>query len=208
MGFFQLFFSPIETTLSENFKMLRISLSASHNRTVFLIISFSMGYVFSLGSIKSPLSSLICISLLVPTYVVEIKQILDSVLENEFLRKTQLIEHTCEYTLQRSANICAFLCILSLTITLLLYNFSFFMKIIIVLYCYLKMIHPHSNLKDQSLESFCCCLATFLMIYLFFYSRSFNYWISSVFFAIFSSFGIFWIFLESSLVDYTKTRLK
>jgi len=197
MGLLELFLEPLQKTMISNFSILSESVYSDMGLASFVIVA-SLLYIFCLGSVNSPLSCMLSLSMFIPFYISEIKSIADNLYDGDVINMTALTFKIAGYFLRNSAKLVAASCILSVLIVFLFSYLIFVFKVLILICFYFLMIHPHSYIQDQSVESFLCCVASFLIIYLFFYSSYFSYWICSANYAVVSSFGLFSLFNSSA----------
>lgn len=182
------FLKPIQETISASFQPIYLSWCTSSSKSlVSATIAFSLCFVFAFGSAMNSVSCMVSLSMLMPAYVLEIRDLL---LKMEGKGHSSSVANFLEVVVDNSACVVAILCLASFMLSTLYSGVPAPLQLIIFGIYYFNMIYPHSKLPELPLDSFLCCMASFFIMYLFICSKTLKTHICSLAYAVLSSFGL------------------
>lgn len=181
---------PAQATITSSFQIMHATCNfTNYTNLIPIVIIFSLGFVFIFGSAANSLSCMISLSMLVPACALEIRDLLLKLEEgSSFINSAIDLLDEAE---NNAAKYVAILCLVSFILSVTCTGVPVALQLTILGIYYFNMIYPHSKLPELPLDSFLCCIISFFVIYMFFYSRTFKTHLSSLIYAIFSSFGLF-----------------
>lgn len=181
---------PIQETISTSLQAIYLACSTSNNRYLApAVIVFSLCFVFAFGSAMNSISCMISLSMLMPAYALEIRDLLLK-MEGKG-RILGSIVHFLEVMVDNSAWFVAILCLASFMLSTVYSGVPAPLLLVILGIYYFDMIYPHSKLPELPLDSFLCSMASFFIMYLFICSKTLKTHICSLAYAVLSSFGLF-----------------